>query len=114
LKDFKSGGLMSERWVERIRFSGFGSEEEAKKFLDEELKWFDQMEAEMRRLHERMLSFMQEAFKPFTYMPAEEAKPKPTLEELIQRLERLEKEIKETKEELFRVYAQQKAKVEIH
>jgi polyhydroxyalkanoate synthesis regulator phasin len=108
---------MTEKWVERIRYSGFQSEEEAKKFLDEGLKWFEQMEAEMRHFHERMFKLMEEAFKPFTWkwMPKpEEAKPRPTLEQLISRLEKLEKEIKETKDELFRLYAQQKAKVEIH
>ena len=108
--------FMSSRWAERIRYSGFGSEEEAKKFLDEGLRWFEQMEAEMRRFHEETLRFIESAFEPFRYAPpwtkAEEAKP-PTLEELIKRLEKLEKEIKETKEEIFRAYAQQKAKVEI-
>jgi polyhydroxyalkanoate synthesis regulator phasin len=108
---------MAERWVERVRYSGFKSEEEAKKFLDEGLRWFEQMEAEMRRFHEHMLRFVEQAFKPITYAPTwtqpEEAKPRPTLEELIKRLEKLEKEIKETKDELFRLYAQQKAKVEI-
>jgi hypothetical protein len=107
---------MSERWAERIRFSGFSSEEEARKFLDEGLKWFERMEAEMRRFHEETLRFIEQAFEPLAYTPPwakTEAKPRPTLEELIKRLERLEREIKETKEELFRTYTQQKAKVEI-
>jgi polyhydroxyalkanoate synthesis regulator phasin len=106
-----------DKWVERLRYSGFASEEEAKKFLDEGLRWFEQMEAEMRRFHEHMLRFVEQAFKPLTYAPTwtqpEEAKPRPTLEELIKRLEKLEKEIKETKEEIFKAYAQQKAKVEL-
>ncbi len=101
---------MCERWVERLRYSGFSSEEEARRFLDEQLKMFSHMEEEMRRFHEEMMRFMESTFRLFQFAPPTPTR-KPTLEELIQRIEKLERELKETKEEIVKTYA--KAKVEI-
>ncbi|MEM2385425.1 MAG: hypothetical protein QXO67_00430 [Candidatus Bathyarchaeia archaeon] len=99
---------MAEKWVERIRYSsGFASEEEARKFLEEGLKWFEEMDRQMRTFHERMLSWMSAAFKPF-YPTEYAAKP----EDLIAKIERLENELKEVKELIKRKYGL--AKVEIH
>lgn len=98
---------MSGKWVERIRYSeGFASEEEARKWLEEGLRWFEDIEREMRAFHERMFRLTESIFKP--YYPTEyTAKP----EDLISRIEKLENELRELKELVRQKYL--KAKVEI-
>lgn len=96
------------RWVERIRYSegAFTSEEEARKWLEERLGWFDNIEREMRAFHERMLKLTESMFTSF--YPAEyRAKP----EDLISRIENLENELRELKELVRQKYV--KAKVEL-
>ena len=100
---------MSSRWVEKIRYSeGFQSEEEARKWLDEGLRWFEEIERQMQTFHANMMRLTESMLKPF--YPAAEYRAKP--EDLISRIENLENELKELKELVRSKYL--KAKVEIH
>jgi hypothetical protein len=95
---------MSSRWVEKIRYSeGFKSEEDAKKFLDEQLRWFIDIEKDMRTFHEKMLS-LTDAFFRYEAKPVLEYKP----EDLIGRIESLERELAEVKDLIKQKYGLQK------
>jgi len=91
-------------WVERerIRYSeDFKSQEEAEKWLEEHLKWFDEVEREMREFHRRIWSMFDRVFgEPLIERRHEES--------LMERIERLEKEIVEIKELLRSKYIKEK------
>jgi len=106
---------MSSRWIERIRYSeGFSSEEEARKWLDEGLKRFSEIENEIRKFHEEMLRLTERMFEPFyrevTPTTSEITQLQP--QDLISRIENLERELRELKELVRQKYI--KAKVELH
>lgn len=90
------------RWVERVRYSeGFLNEEEAR-------RWLEQMEAEMRAFHQRLMR-MTELFLPFDMQPSYVAKPKP--EDLISRIEAVEKELGEIKRLVTRKYGVSRSEI---
>jgi len=105
---------MSSRWVERIRYSeGFSSEEEARKWLDEGLKRFSEIENEIRKFHEGMLRLTERMFEPFyREVTPTTSEITASTQDLISRIENLERELRELKELVRQKYI--KAKVELH
>jgi len=92
--------MSNEKWVERVRYSGFQSEEEAKRWLDEQLKWFSNVEREMSVFHEGMLWLAERFFEPLRL----DYRAKP--EDLLARVESMEKELGEVKSLLTGKYVQ--------
>lgn len=81
------------RWVERVRYSeSFKSAEEAERFLDEQLRWFDDIHREIRDFWRRMDRIFERAFEPF-FTPYRERAP-----DLLGRVERIERDLAEVKE----------------
>ena len=102
-------------WVERerIRYSegDFASEEEARRWLEEQMKRFEEVEREFREFHQRIWRWADSLFERL--FPTREERPAsaPSAEmaqNLIDRIERLEKELKEIKELVANKYIKKK------
>jgi len=101
-------------WVERIRYSegDFASEEEARKWLEEQMKRFEEVEREFREFHQRMWRWADSLFERL--FPVREERPTTSTQSaemaqnLIDRIERLEKELKEIKELVTKKYIKKK------
>lgn len=93
------------RWVERLRYSEtFADEGEARKFLDEGMKWFDDIHREIREFHRHMDRLFERAFEPF-FTPYRERAP-----DLLGRVERIERDLGEVKELLKTRYIKEELK----
>ena len=95
-------------WVERIRYSeDFASEEEAKKWLEEQERMFEEIERQFMEIHRKIWSWLDSFFERTPPYRRETAEPP---KNLIERIERMEREIKEIKELLTNKYIKKKEK----
>jgi len=104
-------------WVERerIRYSegDFASEEEARKWLEEQMRRFEEVEREFREFHQRIWRWADSLFERL--FPVREERPATAstqsaeiAQNLIDRIERLERELKEIKELVTKKYIKKK------
>ena len=102
-------------WVERerIRYSeeDFASEEEARRWLEEQMRRFEEVEREFREFHQRMWQWADSLFERLFPVREERPASAPSAEiaqNLIDRIERLERELKEIKELVTKKYIKKK------
>jgi len=112
---------MSEKWVRKIEYRGFESEEEAKKFLEESERFFRETFQRMRDWHRRMWESFDRLFEDLSE-PFIRTEPKPThyleragdvyerLEKLDSDVDELKKDMREVKELLLTKYLKKRVK----
>lgn len=108
-------GEKKRRYVERFRYEGFESEEEARKFIEEADRFFVDM---WKRMDEHF-RHIDEWFRDFWRIPVfapREVKERPKKyyrevgEDVAERLDKLEGDVKEIKEILLKKYIKKKPK----
>jgi len=99
--------VVEKKWVERIRYEGFESEGEARKFLEESERFFRETFQRMRNWHRRMWESFDRLFEdlsePFIRT---ELKPTHYLEragDVYERLEKLDSDVDELKKDMREV-----------
>jgi len=118
----EKAGKWAKKWVERLRYEGFESEEEARKFLEESDRFFRETLQEIWNWHRKMTESFHQLFddlrEPFFQL---EPRPSHYLEkanDVYERLEKLDgdvdqlkKDMKEVKELLLSKYVKKKRAV---
>lgn len=109
-RDGMSEEKPKKRYVEVVRYEGFESEEEARRFMEEADEFFVNVHRTMRRHFQRMLDFFDEMWMPTWRRRAPKKFYLEAAEGVEERLTNLEEDVKEIKDLLLSKYLKGKKK----